>query len=291
MQLILSRDIDRELWDEKIKASPIENVFSYSWYLDAVCENWAAFITPGYSTLFPFAIKENLNFKQAYQPIFTRFFETIGKEFSTNDVFSNLNSSFNFIQLRNSENRVDSIPRIYQELDLNEALKFSTNAKRLIKKAEPLFELQEGKDPEKLITIFRNTALQKIDTLNENDLERLNRLMKAALKMKSGKLIYLMAKNEIVGGAFFLCDKSRITLLKSACFEHAKKSGGMYFLIGKEINKSITEFKTFDFGGSNEKTVSDFYRKFGAKDMTYYECVLGKKPVWYKALKNIVGKL
>ena len=64
MKLIQRKDIDPVKWDLRIKASAIENIFCYSWYLDAVSKNWAAIVTPDYKTIIPIPFATKLGIKK-----------------------------------------------------------------------------------------------------------------------------------------------------------------------------------------------------------------------------------
>lgn len=287
MRYLKPKEINKEKWDQTVQNSPIENIFSYSWYLDAISEKWGALIDDEYTTIFPIAYSKKLNHKYAFQPIFSREFEIIGKNFKLNDVLSFMQEKFQFVHFRNSQFKSND-KRVYQYINLKDDESWSTNAKRLYKKGKKLYTLEESENIDDLVKIFANTALPKIDTLKGSDLIALKKLMQAALDNNKGKLrIIKNEKGEMVGGGFFFYDKKRVTLLKSACIDKDKKNGAVYFLIGEEIKNAAKSYETFDFGGSNEKNVRQFYNKFGATDQTYFEIIIGKQPLWLKLAKRV----
>ena len=171
----------------------------------------------------------------------------------------------------------------------NIELNFKNNAKRLIKKADKIYSYKNSEDPTRLIELFKKTAFQKIETLNNEDLLRLEKLMKSSFENGHGELIEVFKNDEFVGAGYFLKDKKRITYLKSAAIEEDKKAGAMYGLINFVINRFKKDYLIFDFGGSDVENVATFYRKFGAEDRSYYNYELNNLPAWFKALKRIKG--
>jgi len=55
---IQRKDIDTEKWNGVIAESPSETIYPYSWYLDAVSENWSAFVVDDYRFVMPLVWKK-----------------------------------------------------------------------------------------------------------------------------------------------------------------------------------------------------------------------------------------
>lgn len=291
MKFLNRNEIDTKQWDKRIAASPIENVFCYSWYLDAAAVNWGAFVSENYETIVPIPFTQKLGIKSFYTPAFSREIDIFGDEFEWNEVLFALSRMFRSIHFRNSSNKIESEPQIrkHQYLKLNEEIKYSTNAKRLIKKGKETFYIEESTDPERLIQLFKDTSFRKIDSISDEDLTRLKELMNRSLENIHGELFEVYADNEMVAGGYFLRDKERITYLKGASTDEAKKQGAMFFLMDFAIQRYKDSFETFDFGGSDVENVANFYKKFGATDRTYYNYNIDNLPLWYKTLKRLKG--
>jgi hypothetical protein len=291
VKFIEREHIDTKLWDQKISENPTENIFCYSWYLDATAKNWGALVTDNYKTIVPIPFTKKLGVKQMYQPQFSRELDIFGIEFNWEDVLEFLSNDFKAIQFRNENAEIlkEKEERFHQVLDLTSDFKFKTNAKRLIKKADQQFEYRNEAEPSKLIELFKSTAFQKIDTLNNDDLIKLEGLMNYTLKSGNGELIAVYEQNQFVGAGFFLIDDNRITYLKSASHEQPKKDGAMYGLVNHAIYKFKESYKTFDFGGSDVESVANFYKKFGSTNRSYYNYTINHLPLWFKTLKRIKG--
>lgn len=289
MEFLLRKDIDAQKWDARIESDSIENIFCYSWYLDAVAKNWGAFVVGDYESIFPVPFSKNFSVKSLYQPSFTRELDIFGSTIQWEDLLLRFPKIFRSIHFRNKEagifSRYDE--RKHQFIDLTSDLKFSTNANRLIKKADERFEYKLGKNPKGLMEIFVENVFNKIDSITNEDLGRLEQLMKNAMKHEKGELWEAYRNGSLVAGAFFLKDKSRITYLKGASTEDAKKAGVMYGLINLAIQEYHADYTMFDFGGSDVENVANFYKKFGATDRIYFNYNIDNLPKWYTTLHKL----
>lgn len=289
MKYIPRKNIDTAKWDQAVATAKKENVFCYSWYLDAVAKNWGALISEDYKTIMPVPYSSKLGVKQIYQPAFTRELDIIGDDFDWKGALGLLSNQFKSIQFRNGSELLADKPekRIHQFIDLRSDSKLSTNAKRLIKKSKGLYQIKATSNPSELIQLFKSTAFNKIDSISETDLISLEQLMNAAINNGQCDIIQLENDSGIVAAGCFLKDKKRITYLKGAAENDAKKSGAMYLLINFALEKYKSKFDVFDFGGSDIENVANFYKKFGATDRTYYNYTINNLPGWFKALKSI----
>lgn len=290
MKLIQRTEIDTRRWDQKIAQSGVENVFLYSWYLDAVCPNWAALVTENYNTLLPVPYTTKLGVKQFIQAPFTREYDIVGAEFGWNDALAFLAGKFKSIHFRNEQKGIlkGGKKRMHQWINLTEDFQqsYSTNAKRILKK-KSAFQLVAATNPVILLNLFKEHVAPKIESISAADLVALEQLMKNSLKNRQGELLLVLDGNETVAGGFFLSDKKRITYLKGAATDAAKKEGAMYFLIDQAMRRYEGNYATFDFGGSDIEAVAGFYHKFGAADRIYYDYVSNDLPFWFKTLKKI----
>lgn len=289
MEFLLRKDIDAKKWDQRIAADPIENIFCYSWYLDAVAKEWGAFVEGDYQTVVPVPFMKRLSVKSLYQPAFTREIDIFGHAIQWEELFFRYTRIFKSIHFRNRQKGIlpRSTERMHQYIDLNSDIKYSTNAKRLIKKSKEKYSFEKVDNPSELLDLFRETAFKKIDSITNEDLNRLENLMLAALENDSGELFEVHQPGGMIGGGFFLKDKKRITYLKGASTEEAKKSGAMFGLMDFAIQRYQEDFDTFDFGGSDIESVATFYKKFGASDRIYYNYSIDNLPMWFKTLKRM----
>lgn len=292
MKIVNREHIDSVKWDKRLKECDIENIFQYSWYLDNCAENWSAVITDDYKTIMPLPFTKKLGVKRLYPAPFTREYDIIGDDFSWAEVLPLIQKEFAHLSFRSEKSGLldQETIRSHQYLTLENEFekKFKTNAKRLIKKGQKQFTFRAGLDPSLLINLFEEYVAHKIDSVKKEDLIILTALMNTALKNEHGELILAYDENQaLVAGGFFLKDKKRITYLKGAAAEEAKKKGVMYALFDEAFQRFQGTYKTLDFGGSDIENVATFYRKFGASDRNYYHYELDQTPIWFRTLRKL----
>jgi hypothetical protein len=291
VRFVKSQNIVESKWDKLIGSYKAENVFSYSWYLNAVSESWGAIVVGDYESVLPVTYTTKVGVKQNVQAAFTREFQVLGNQsIDLKSLLPALESQFKNIQFRTAHKITETdSERVHQFLDLTTDFKneYSTNAKRLIKKSDKNYAYKIVDCVDELIELVNETVAHKIAEFTPKNIEKLKRLMIIAKKNNSGDTIAVFDENKIVAAGFFLKDKSRITYLKGASLENAKKNGAMYGLLNFAFENYLSSFSTFDFGGSDVTSVAQFYKKFGALDRTYYEITINNLPFWFKGLKKL----
>jgi hypothetical protein len=151
---------------------------------------------------------------------------------------------------------------------------YSKGRKSSVKQAKNSnLEVVETCNPEELIQLFKKN---KGTELNKKDSEYdiLNRLITHALSIKFAKCYTVVtADKKLIGGAFFLIDKYRITYLFSALNSEGREKHAMSFLIDTIIKSNAEANYIFDFEGSMLKPIASFFKSFGAQKENYF---------WYK---------
>lgn len=256
--------------------------------------NWEALIFGDYKMVFPLTKISKKGQQQYFQPPFTREFELAGGELSSTELWEYLKQNFKFIQFRHYKaiSNFNIELRVHQFLKLSEKTQanYSTNAKRLIKKADKIYTYAVSDELNSFMELIGNLLAPKIAEFTDRNLGKLRSLMLNAKAVNQGKLVGIYENDIFIGGGFFFFEEKRITYLKGVATEEAKKNGAMFGLINHVITKYSSEFDVLDFGGSNVENVAQFYRKFGAEDRTYYNYEINQLPGWYKLGKKILNK-
>jgi hypothetical protein len=290
IQLIEASHIDKEKWDKKVADAHFNNITLYSWFLDAVADHWCGLVNDEtYSSIFPVTYTSKLGVKQVYQAFFTRQYEVIGNSFTLNDAITFLKPEFKKISFRSSQNltlNARKTVRKHQLLHTN-AIQYKSNAKRMVKKAQKQYTYRFTNQVDDIVAIIGQTLSKQIHAFTPKTLNKLKTLAKVSLQKQKGDAIGIYENDCLIGGGFFLKDKATVTyLIASTSIEH-KKNGAVYGLIDFALSHYQTQYKIFDFGGSNIDSIADFYKKFGAEDKTYFEYTINQLPIWFKALQNI----
>ncbi len=304
INFIQHKNIDRQKWDDCINKSSNACIFVYSWYLDAVCENWTALILNDYEAVFPLASKSKYGINYLHQPFFTRYFGVFSKVKPTDKltaVFLNaIPEKFKYIEFCLHEtNNFDGsgyskTERVYQSLDLNAPYQtlykgYSDNAKRSIKKAVKAgLVIKPAVNPEVVVNLFKSTKGKELEVFKAEDYKSLAALMDACIKQNKAESIAVYDKEKnLCAAGFFMKSNDRFVFLKSGVTDYGKANGAMHFLFDTFIKQHAETAEVLDFGGSSVESVARFYKNFGTKDCLYLQL---KKNSLSRILKWVSSK-
>lgn len=305
MQFIIPTQKQKLLWDKLVSDSPQANIYSLSWYLDCVTNNsWGIITNTEFSTGLPIAFKKRTGYKNVYQPFYTMFFDVINPLGEIDDYLKIIQNDFHKIHITTQSNcgKLKTKSRVRQEMALDEnfAKNYSENASRQIKKAVKA-NLSFGfhSNAKEVVSIFKNNKGAELKEYKASDFKKLGELIELCIKHKNGFCAHATYNDEVLASGFFITYQNRIVFLKGGITEEGKKVGAMYFLMNKVMEEAVkrstkylvlsTQYSllTFDFGGSNNKNVGDFYRKLGGKDVAYFEIDIDKRNIFQK----VIGKI
>ena len=161
----LQEELDILKYDKLIDSHQSVSIYCYSWYLDAVSDNWGALVKGDYKVVFPVIYTVKLGQKIMYQPFFTRevslfpesdeltlFLNEIPKSFKKVDFGYNKAISFHNYEIKEVVNQELSLAVTYEDIYKN----YSKNTKRLIKKAIKSDSIiEESEDVDSFIQFFK----------------------------------------------------------------------------------------------------------------------------------------
>ena len=75
IRYVAHNELDKSKWDDCIETASNGIVFAYSWYLDAVCDNWDALVLNEYEAVFPITKKSKFGLNYFFNPIFLADYE------------------------------------------------------------------------------------------------------------------------------------------------------------------------------------------------------------------------
>ena len=134
MKFVDSKYIDLKKWDKVISSSKKNNVFCYSWYLNATCKNWGAIMEDDYSFIMPLPYKKRLFLRNYFQHPFSRNLEFFGEEKKLIQATKIIESAFKFRFHFNSNLSLKNKIKRYQDLLLTEEIIYKKNAIRILQK-------------------------------------------------------------------------------------------------------------------------------------------------------------
>lgn len=304
IKYLLHNEIDTKKWDQCITKSFNSMIYAYSWYLDAVCEQWDALIEDDYKRIMPLPTNKKAGISYLFQPNFTQqlgiisqdkmdssivesFLNAIPKKFRLVEINLNTNNiiceSKKHTFIKNSNYELDLI-RPYEELYSN----YSSNLKRNLKKAiKNEIKVFPNTKPDDIIKLFRNNRGRDIKTLKEKNYQCLSKLIYLLIHRGRAQVWgSYNERNELVAGAFFIKSNKKWIFLFSGTAQSARKNGAMPFLIDSFIKTNANSNITLDFEGSNDTNLARFYAGFGAKNCSYYGIIRNRLPWIVKILSG-----
>lgn len=287
MKFIERKEIDAEKWDALVSNQGM-SFFSYSWYLDAVAENWCVLVDDEYSNGIALPYTKRMGVEILYVPIFGRYMQAFG-ELTGSDI-DQIRNRFNVIELATVSNLFGSeTQRVHQVITDFENRKVSSQAKRSLKKATNSgVTLTENQSFDSVIEAIEAELQDKFKGVDAERIARLKQLFKSAEEKGYLKVFEVSDGNE-TGGIVCLMNDSHVLYLKGACPENLKKNGGMYFALNAAIEFAQSKELRFDFGGSNIEGVQRFNKNLGGVDQSYFYHESNTAPFWFqwaRKLKN-----
>src|ERR1041385_1955582 len=80
MRFLKRNDIDAVKWNNCIASAANSLPYAFSWYLDAVAENWDALVEGDYKTVMPLVWMRKLGIKCLYQPYYCQQLGIFGRD-------------------------------------------------------------------------------------------------------------------------------------------------------------------------------------------------------------------
>ncbi len=281
IRLIPAAQIDRQLWDACVTSDTRATIYSLSWVLDALSDDWEGLVGGDYQTVLALPVKRRAGLKMVYVPPFIQRLGFAGSQDSNtlNAFIKIIEGRYRLMEyaasrqlsLRNTAchtrtnyilnlNRYEDVRKNYSEACI----------KNLRKSEKRGAQFAEDLQIDEVIQLFRQAYGNKAAYTADHYLA-VHRLYKEALK--HGSAILAGVRNEtgeLVYGAFLLKDTKRIYYLIGAPTDTGRTMRATYFFIDQIFQRWSASGLTFDFEGSDIPSVADFYRSFGPEKETYY---------------------
>ena len=286
------KEVDYAKWDHTIKYAINSFTYGYSWYLDAVSDDWEAIIVNDYEYILPLPYRNILGvFKYYSQPILSQQMGPFGKHIPSKEIleliFSQLPSGPVRLNINLSENI--NLPESYKSLNpkqhINQTLsidqdiatvkgKFTNNPRRALQsKLKNFGKLEQVSDPKIVLDFVYKLQAQKIG-FKKNQYKKALTLFLKAKENNAAQFFQLKNINTgkvVVMGAV-LIQSDRIINFFYTSLKGTENYGAASVYIFKLIEKFRQSKRVFDFDGSDIPGINKFFKSFGA-ETTYYTSV------------------
>ena len=285
LKILRRREVDEQKWNALINSSVQSLPYAFSWYLDAVADNWDSVVLNNYEAAMPLVWLRKFGVKCLYQPyycqqlgIFSREnlnaqqikeFISVAQKFPYVNI--NLNSSAAIIagefKFSKKKNLLLHLNTEYTLLKKN----YSENHRRNIAKAEKnKLKFSEGME----LKQFQKFYLENINREKENFKTQHEKIFKTLTKtlIKNGIGKFFAVVNENgnpEAASVLLFHQNRIINIINTSSAEGKRNGSSHLLFDKIIEKFSDTENVFDFEGSSIVGIARFYEGFGAHEETF----------------------
>lgn len=297
-------DIDKTRWDNCISKAINGNIYAWSWYLDAVSENWDALISEDYQFLMPLTWRQKWGLKYLFRPLLSQqlgVFST--KHIDTETVFEFLQqipSKYRLIEITlNKHNAIlapgfESSRHISCELDLISEYSilesgYSQNTKRNLKKTEQnrlIYDLDISSE-DFLGLMWEDSSAGSAILLNPPNQILLKALLKNIKEQKAGQI--LGARNhdgQLIAAVLFGYSHNKWYYLAPVNSDKGREQRALFGIINQLIKDHSGKTMTLDFEGSDIAGLARFYKGFGAKNYNYNFICRNKLPWLARKIKG-----
>ena len=156
--------------------------------------------------------------------------------------------------------------------NLDEVYKnFNSSLRNDLRKAQGIVKIKKGMDCKDFYELNEKTySRQGIDI--PYNFELFNRVHSNLVENKCVEIYYAVDEcDNIHSAALFAYDSDSVYYLMSGSLDEFRYSQSLSLLIYEGINLANRLRKSFDFEGSMKKNIEPLFRKFGAKQMQYFD--------------------
>ncbi len=284
IRIIKNSDIDTVLWDRCIARSQNGDIFGYSWFLDAVSDNWFGIVKGNYRVVMPVSVNKffglvsvkNYKFqskvniyshKETDKKTIQEFINII-KSVSKNISFTSENKKIADFAKKNKtfySYKLDLI-RLYKDINHSE-----TN-----------FVIKQLNNSESHKTFFNTgilpngiTLLSSLTkSLNKKDIDTLRRLSAISLRKNLGQIYGAFNQhNRLIAAVLFISSHFKINIIYTVQTKEAESKKALYGLIDYYIKTHSEKALTLDFFGLTDFP-EQFFEEMGAVKYPWYKIKL-----------------
>lgn len=293
-------DIDKVLWDERLRRSPDRLWYLQAWVLDRCCPEWEALVDDD-GWFMPLLWRRKFGVDYLYQPyavqfqgvfgphrdavVYAAFLAAVPDRFKYWDIHVGIG-----MDVRSSTD-LKVAPKRTQELPLDEDIDtlrsgYSKGHRRNLRPMEDVMvEVVDDIGIEEFIAVFLSTTGRRYRNIPAGGLELLRRLLQGAKERGELAMRGIRDNKELIAAACFIVWEGRAILLKSANTAVGQERKAMFRIIDHFIAGHAGSHLLLDFAGSNSPSTIRFNEGFGARSKVYLHLVRNRLPAPFKWFK------
>ena len=282
IQFLSRNEIDIEKWNECIANAANGLIYSYAFYLDALCDHWDAFVINDYEAVMPLTWKRKAGIKYLYTPPFIQqlgvtgshtifseqdVLEQVGKLFRYGDILFNYSHSLEGIPTSSKTNFILNLNQPFSKIEVG----FSHVLKKNLKAARKTELYISSYSHKLIIKSFRNKYQERMGHVRDMDYNNFSKLCDQLLSknMLATKIIQ-NREEEILAAVVLAMDDKRVYNLINHVTATGRKAMANHVLMCETLKEFSGRNLLFDFEGSDLPGVKEFYKYFSPVDQPYF---------------------
>ncbi|MDQ3279425.1 MAG: GNAT family N-acetyltransferase [Bacteroidota bacterium] len=292
------KEIDNEAWNNCIREAANGLIYSYSYYLDAMADNWDGLVWGDYESVMPLPWRKKWGVSYLYQPFFSAQLGVFGNTLSTAVVEGFLKAipeKFHFWEISLNYKNLYTLPSFSLHQRMNYVLPlhqpyetlfktYRENIRRNIKKC--------GQYGGKVITEVAVEDIIKLvkfqaTNISYSGFEAFTKLFhQLAQDGKTKTYGIVSAKGDLLASAVFFFSHKRAYYILVGNHPNGRTLGASHALIDAFIRDHAGQDLLLDFEGSDIRNLAFFYSSFGAQEECYAAIRLNRLPWWLRWMKD-----
>ncbi|WP_153796631.1 hypothetical protein [Foetidibacter luteolus] len=286
-ELLPEHKIDKCRWNTCVEAAAQQNIFMYSWALDALCDNWSGIVFNDYEAVMPVPWRKKAVLKYVYQvPFLPRIslMRTVARFEENGQVAGLLKKNFNFVHSDFDslmfppkwllKQRVNYVLPLASSYDAIFRSRYTASCRKNIHKAVSRnCALAKKNNLTEVIALYDSAYGALQTTHSKRDYSAAETFAKAALERNMATLYSVenSVNAETLFASVILHEKQRLYYWLGAPSAAGRNARATYFFIDRLIYENAGKECTLDFEGSDIPSVASFYRQFGPDEERYFE--------------------
>ena len=283
--ILSSHKIDVTKWDNCVAAAIHNNIFMYTWALNALCDNWDGLIVNDYEAVLPLPWRKKwLLTYMHHVPLLAKISLMVKPNISipAETIATALQKRFWFINfdidnldlekwvVKKRCNFYLPLLATYENLYTNFTKECHKNIKKSIARG---CALVPATSIEKIIEIYDLAYGNLHEKQTNRNYKKIINFAENALANGKASIWEVQndANNDTLFAAILLQDKSRLYYWLAAPTPNGRQCRASYFFINDIIKMNANSDKILDFEGSDIKEVAHFYQQFAPKTEWYYQ--------------------
>lgn len=286
IQFLTNNEINKQLWNDCIKASPNGLIYVESFYLDNICMGWNAVTGENYEWVLPITYKTKWGIPYLYQPPFTQQLGVFAKPnvyVPYSQIIEYLQQHYKFWEISWNYATPDFASSLHIVGATNFILDLSQKHEDIQAKYHNILtkNLKQNKRHElrycpvenyhTCIQLYKKQYGNRIRHVKETDYQNFSNICKYLHQQKM--IICREAvnkKDELLSSVLLLTDGKRLYNIMNVTTAEGRKINANHFLLDAVIREFSDRDLVFDFEGSDLPGVKSFYEYFGGENQPYF---------------------